>query len=69
MNPVIKAEIVSFVQTFGAVFIATGVPLLINFDYSTASRTTLIALGIAVLRTCLKATWEKFSKAPDPTVG
>lgn len=61
MNSTIKTELVSFTHTFFAVFVVTGLPLLVSFNWQMADKAALTALGIAVLRAMVKALIEKLS--------
>lgn len=69
MNSTIKTELVSFAHTFFAVFMVTGAPLLVSFDWSKADKAALVALGIAIFRAMMKATIEKFSQKDISTLG
>jgi len=56
-----KYEIKSFAQTFLSVFIPLVTATVDILDFSSLSKETLTALGIALLRAGLKALWTVLS--------
>ena len=56
-----KYEIKSFVQTFLAVFIPLVIATVDILDFSSLSKETLTAFGIALLRAGVKALWTVLS--------
>ena len=66
MNSTIKTELISFAHTFFAVFVVTGLPMLISFNWQTADKAALSALAVAILRSMVKALIEKLSTPVTP---
>jgi hypothetical protein len=59
ISPSVKKEFESFLHTFLAIFVVTVLPLLENFDWDNANKAAFSALGIAIVRSMVKATSEK----------
>jgi hypothetical protein len=60
MNQLSKDELTSFFNTFLAVFLTVGLPQILALDWNNATKPVMLALGIAVVRSVVKATSEKF---------
>ncbi len=55
-----KKEVISIVQTFSAVFVTVLVTNIDLLDFENLSKGTLLAFGIAVFRSLVKALWFKY---------
>ena len=64
----IKLELLSILHTFLSVFVPILLINLNNFDFTTLSKESLIALVVAVLRSSIKATWNKVANSYFPTL-
>jgi hypothetical protein len=64
----LKLHIVSFAHTFLAVFIPIFIVNLNSFDFTTISKESLIAFGVATMRATVKALWNMLAEKYAPSL-